>query len=608
MKSNQSSEVKKNRKLVISPVQSLDEFLASFELLYKQYLKYGYAKKNSYGLRFSLRDLLPETMTFVARDGKKLVGTVSIISNSVAGLPSKAIFKKEVEKLELGGKIIAEGTRFACVDDASSKGLNSTAFNLLKWFFQWGQVRKVHDLILVINPRHLVFWEKILGFEVLAEQEDYVYANGAPGILMRYNVEQANKDYNVTRAGKKMLFQSPYESKDFLSHFRLNEEQVVNLLLKDLSVYELADESARWVFGQMYPFATQEIESLLACKVSTSAFQEEILPSEEEVSILSEDASSNCFPFRWSLSKCIESIEKSLRKNRISFNCIVDDLLSDNLIGNIEIFEKAFYYTCMNLAQHMSPYGTLTSNIRGLPRLGSRIVLEVSFLLEAEAKVGAVEITDLVFSPKFKLLRRLYSEMGGIVEVQHVQGEARRLVFTCEFSMFEEAFIHAMHTDTKHPLMSDTPRLNKDIIYKDLKGLKVLIVEDNAVSRFLLQKFFESYGLSVTLAQSGFLALRILQEQSFDFIILDCQMPGLDGFETARRIRKLNSPLKNIPIIACTAFVLKGDRERCLESGMNEYVTKPIDPEVLLNTVVSTLKSGVSTYEVLKQAQMSDLI
>ena len=608
MRLDRDSVVKKDRDLVVSPVQSLDELLASFELLYKQYLKYGYTKENSYGLRFSLRDLLPETMTFVARSEKELVGTVSIISNSVAGLPSKAIFKRKVEKLELGGKIIAEGTRFACIDEYNSKGLNSTAFSLLKWFFQWGQVRKVHDLILVINPKHLVFWKKILGFEVLAERKGYAYANGAPGILMRCDVAKANKDLRVTKAGKKMLFDSPYEGKDFLNHFRLNEEQVVNLLLRDLSIYEQAEESARWVFSQVYPFATKEIESAMTSKVPVSAFLEENLPSEEEVKALSANSNSSCFPFRWSLSKCIEGIDKALQKKRISFNCTVDDLLKDNLIGDVEIFEKAFYYTSMNLARYMSPYSILTATIRGLPKSGSRIVLEVSFFLEDQNKVEEMEITDLVFSPEFKTLRRLYSEMGGIVEVQHVQREARRLVFTCEFSIFEDAFIHAMHVDTEHPLVHEASKLEKKGFHKDLEDLEVLVVEDNAVSQFLLQKFFESYGLSVTLAGSGFSALRILQEKSFDFMILDCQMPGLDGFETAKRIRNLDSISRDIPIIACTAFVLKGDRERCLRAGMNDYVSKPIDPDALLKAVISTLKSGVSTYELLNQIKMNEVI
>ncbi|MCB0317281.1 MAG: response regulator [Bdellovibrionales bacterium] len=596
------------RNLIISPVSNYKELVQSFELIYKQYLKFGYSKENSYGLRFTLRDLLPETMTFVAREREKIVGTVSIIANSIAGLPSKQIFKNQVDQLEQGGKIIAEGTRFACVDDSKPGGMGGTALNLLKWYFQWGQVRQVDELILVINPKHKVFWNRILGFEILAEEKDYPHANGAPALLMRCNLARVNLDQKATRASKKLIFEGPYSEKDFLSHLRLNEQQVVDLLNKDLSVFEQADISTRWVFSQLYPFATQEIQKQLTKNLAISVSKGVVLPTEFELDCLAESPSVNCFPLRWSLTKCIEKIENEFQKNRIIFSCTVDDGLEDNLIGSVEVFEKAFYYTCMNLIPFINPYGTLKTTIKGIRKSGAKKVLEVSFFPDTRQLDDKLDITDFVFSPKFKLLRTLYSEMRGIVEVQNVHMHSRRLVFTCEFSIFEETFEQALNVDTQHPLSLNAQNLAQKNEYEILGGMKVLVVEDNQVSRFLLKKFLESYGMIVKGTHSGFSALQMLREEVFHVVIMDCQMPGLDGFETARRIRKLDSPVSGIPIVACTAFVLKGDRKRCFDAGMNEYVSKPIEPKVLVNAVRSALIEGINTYEFLKELPFSDAV
>jgi len=104
----------------------------------------------------------------------------------------------------------------------------------------------------------------------------------------------------------------------------------------------------------------------------------------------------------------------------------------------------------------------------------------------------------------------------------------------------------------------------------------VLLAEDNRVNRRLARRLLEREGVEVETAENGLQVLAALEKRRFAMIFMDCQMPELDGFEATRRIRALGEEKAGIPIIAMTANAMRGDRERCLEAGMDDYLTKPI--------------------------------
>ena len=109
----------------------------------------------------------------------------------------------------------------------------------------------------------------------------------------------------------------------------------------------------------------------------------------------------------------------------------------------------------------------------------------------------------------------------------------------------------------------------------------VLVVDDDSVHHRLFRLIADRLHVTATLVSSGEEALRILETESFDLILMDCKMPGIDGYECTARIRKLESEYSNIPIIAVTACVLPSDRERCMQSGMNDFLGKPFTLEDL---------------------------
>ncbi|MBC7397758.1 MAG: response regulator, partial [Bdellovibrionales bacterium] len=124
------------------------------------------------------------------------------------------------------------------------------------------------------------------------------------------------------------------------------------------------------------------------------------------------------------------------------------------------------------------------------------------------------------------------------------------------------------------------------------KGVRVLLVEDNPINQKVAVKTLEKQGFLMTLANHGLEALELLKQQTFDLILMDCQMPEMDGYEATRRIRAYPLAVRNIPIIAMTANAMKGDRERCLQAGMNDYITKPFHLTELLSAVNQVLKES----------------
>jgi CheY-like chemotaxis protein len=118
------------------------------------------------------------------------------------------------------------------------------------------------------------------------------------------------------------------------------------------------------------------------------------------------------------------------------------------------------------------------------------------------------------------------------------------------------------------------------------RGLQILLAEDNLINQKLAVRLLEKRGHNVVVARNGNEALAKLDERSFDVILMDVQMPDMDGLETTAVIRaKERTTGDHIPIIAMTALAMKGDRERCLEAGMNGYVSKPLQPAELFETI-----------------------
>jgi CheY-like chemotaxis protein len=157
-----------------------------------------------------------------------------------------------------------------------------------------------------------------------------------------------------------------------------------------------------------------------------------------------------------------------------------------------------------------------------------------------------------------------------------------------------------------HPAEEKTSVITRYTIQEARRRLNILLAEDNLINQRLATKLLETRGHRVVLASNGREAVEALDEEVFDLILMDIQMPEMDGFEATKAIRNLEcglrekieegpyskseiqnlkSKIQSIPIVAMTAHALKGDREKCLEAGMDDYVSKPINAENLFSVI-----------------------
>ncbi len=173
--------------------------------------------------------------------------------------------------------------------------------------------------------------------------------------------------------------------------------------------------------------------------------------------------------------------------------------------------------------------------------------------------------------------KKIIERMGGTFEVMSVPGEGSTFAFTVRMRKAQPLPVNIESVGIRHQ-----QRVEDAIAH--LQGAKLLLVEDNEINQELALELLSSNGISVEVAGDGREALDLLGRETFDGVLMDCQMPVMDGYEATRRIR-LQPELAQLPVIAMTASAMKGDRERVLEVGMNDHISKPINPEVMFVTI-----------------------
>jgi CheY-like chemotaxis protein len=124
---------------------------------------------------------------------------------------------------------------------------------------------------------------------------------------------------------------------------------------------------------------------------------------------------------------------------------------------------------------------------------------------------------------------------------------------------------------------------------KHIQGARLLLVEDNEINQQVAKEILEGAGLNVTIANNGQEAVNAVKENNYDAVLMDVQMPVMDGYTATRAIRK-DERFKELPIIAMTAHAMAGDEDKSLEAGMNGHVAKPIDPDQLFSTLLKWIK------------------
>jgi CheY-like chemotaxis protein len=181
--------------------------------------------------------------------------------------------------------------------------------------------------------------------------------------------------------------------------------------------------------------------------------------------------------------------------------------------------------------------------------------------------------------------------MGGALTVESAPGQGSRFRVTLPADS-----IHTASQEIPKPALD---RLRHDSLRDRGRqdGLRVLLAEDNAVNRKVAVRILERIGCQVRVAENGLEVLKALDDAPCDLVLMDCEMPGMDGLEATRLIRQRAGPEKDIPIVALTANAFSEQRDQCLGAGMNDFLPKPVTVEAIWDKVeqwAPTAASGLS--------------
>ena len=303
----------------------------------------------------------------------------------------------------------------------------------------------------------------------------------------------------------------------------------------------------------------------------------------------------------FSLRRCVESTVKTLfaaaHQKGLDLTAEVHPESPDQVIGDASRVRQILLNLLGNAIKFTSA-GSVRLRVDTEPL--SERELQVHFAVHDTGIGISPEQQQLIFEPfrqadgsttrkyggtglGLAISTKLVEMMGGKIWLESEVGQGSTFHFTGTFS--------AVHP----PEVQREPVFSKRV---ESAGLSILVAEDDPISRQLVMRILQDRGHAVTPAENGLEVLSLLGHRSFDLILMDIQMPKMDGLQATWEIRELEKKSGgHIPIVAVTAHALNGDRERCLETGMDEYLRKPVDAGGLLTMVdrVSVESAGGSS-------------
>ncbi len=306
------------------------------------------------------------------------------------------------------------------------------------------------------------------------------------------------------------------------------------------------------------------------------------------------DVDPRPFGIRECVGDCLRCFELELANKGVKFVLEIDPLLPSKLVGDSARLRQIL----MNLISNSVKFthdGVVTVCAHQTEALAERALVEFKV---KDTGIGiSSEKRAEIFEPfrqadgsntrqyggtglGLAISKRLVELLGGQLEVVSEPNQGSSFFFTLPLSWFNN------DQEPAAPI--------KDKVYLLGPPLRILLAEDNFVNQKIVQGLLEKSGHRVEVASNGALALERLRQDTFDLVLMDVQMPEMDGITATKLVRRQELASKRrTPIIAMTANAMKGDREKCLEAGMDHYISKPIRFDELINAIarVSATKS-----------------
>ena len=300
----------------------------------------------------------------------------------------------------------------------------------------------------------------------------------------------------------------------------------------------------------------------------------------------------------FSLSRTVNSVIELLFQNasekKIKLLCDIDPKINDNLIGDptkliqillnlvgnaLKFTEKGFVELIVSEIEETETETLLKFVIVdtgiGIPTDKIDSVFE-SFNQASNETTRRYGGTGLGLT----ITKKLVELQGGKIKVESTVSEGSEFSFYLKYKKVQKGMLIDTH-------------VNSSTIDSDfLKDIKILLVEDNELNQLLAVKVFEKWNKKIDIVDNGKLAIEKITNNTYDIILMDIQMPEMDGLELTSYIRENMGEKSVIPIIALTAHATVDEEQKCLDSGMNDYLSKPYDFNVLLNKIYQNLNKN----------------
>jgi len=349
-------------------------------------------------------------------------------------------------------------------------------------------------------------------------------------------------------------------------------------MLQLLQTTDQSDEQKDYILGAIK--STNRLTRLLADILDISRIEA------GKLQIIEEEFSTKCLK-----DSILEIFSLTTREKGLAFDFTLDPLLPLRLIGD-ETRVRQILFNIAGNAIKFTEKGSVCVHAALLPSknsLQARVLFSVS---DTGIGISDKQIYD-IFEPfvqaegsytrryqgaglGLSIVRKLVKLLGGETAIDNTEGNGTTIYISLPFKL---TLSQQEQAETLLPMSVSSPETS----------IRILFAEDDETSLISGKRMLEKSGYSVVTAQDGHEALKLLSEQDFDMILMDIQMPVMDGVEATKAIRESTTlgQKSNIPIIAMTAYAMTGDKEKFLAAGMNDYISKPVDMAALKDVIKS---------------------
>lgn len=257
-------------------------------------------------------------------------------------------------------------------------------------------------------------------------------------------------------------------------------------------------------------------------------------------------------------------------------------LIADNSDANCKILQYQLESWQMHV-DTVSHAETALATLRQAIARGEPYELAIVDMQEADID-GEMLVRQIKADPQLDSIKLIMmTSLNQTREIKRMQalGFSSHLVKPVKQSRLFDCLIEVLFPDRQYLTARDRNSNSSRQLSARQSKLKILLAEDNIVNQKVAINQLKNLGYEADIAANGREVLDSIARIQYDLILMDCQMPELDGYATTRKIRQLDSPNKNLAIVAMTANAMKEDREKCLENGMNDYLSKPVRKEEL---------------------------